>query len=222
MFQEEALIKKDSKYSLNPVWVEKFKANIEQLSEKVKSGIKDVRLEDIEENESVQLTYKGILDVGWFLVDKLMVAPNPRKKPGIALWRFCYSIVGLGEKHMAGLKKSFAKNNWYAFVEENNKVDHMFGETLLQYGLKEIKYGIKCATPLSDKMIIGDYIAEITYPSTFRKIWEIQNRLPRKLIEFNLGKHFLTMRELQPKIEVTITKNAELAEEYRKEYLPEK
>ena len=89
----------------------------------------------------------------------------------------------------------------------------------MTYGAKEIKYGTKCATALSDKMIIGDYIAEISYPSLFRKLWAIQNRLPVKIIEFNLAKHLLLMQEIQPDIEVIITKNSKLAEEYRKEYL---
>jgi len=218
MLDESILVKKEAKYTLNPKWVEEFKASVEQLDKKIKAGLKDINLEEMSEKEIIHATYKGILDVGWFLVDKLMVAPNPKKKTGIALWRFCYSLVGLEEKHLNGLRKAFAKNKWFVFVEENNKVDRMFGDTLLTYGAKGMKYGVKCATPLSDKMIIGDYVAEITYPSTFRKIWEIQNRLPRKLIEFNLGKHFLTMRELQPNIEVTIIKDAELAEEYRKEY----
>ena len=213
------LIKKDQKYSINPAWVEKFKMNAEQLAERVKSGVKEINFKEIMENESVQLSCNGILDAGWFLVDKIMTAPNPNKKPCLALWRFCYSLVGLEEKHLTGLKEDFKKNKWHAFIEENNKVDQMFGKTLLSYGLEEIKYGVKCATPLSDKMIIGDYIAEITYPSTFRKLWAIQNRLPKRIVDFNLGNHFINMRELQPKIEITITRNSQLAEEYRKEYL---
>ena len=219
MVEEGILKKNESIYSLNPSWVEGFKNNAEKLSQIVKTGAKEIRLEEMKDGETIHATYKGILDVGWFLVNKIMVAPNPEKKPGIALWRFCYSLVGLEAKHLDGLKKATKTNNWFAFVEENNKVDRMFGETLLSYGLKKIKYGVKCATPLSDKMIIGDYIAEITYPSTFRKIWAIQNRLPIKIIQFNLGKHLVTMRELQPKIDVIITKDKKLAEEYRKEYL---
>jgi hypothetical protein len=156
--------------------------------------------------------------VGWFLVNKIMVAPNPNKTPGIALWRFCYSIVGLEEKHLTGLKKACKQNNWYAFIEEDNKIDHMFGETLSSYGWKEIQYGIKCSTPLSDKMIIGDFIAEITYPSTFRKLWTLQNRLPKKILEFKIAKHLLLMREIQPTIDIILTKNFKLAEEYRCEY----
>jgi len=218
MLTENILIKEKNAYSINPIWVDDIKKNVERLSEKIKTETKEVNLKEIEENESIHLKFKGILEVGWFLVNKIMVAPNPNKKPCVALWRFCYSIVGLEAKHLAGLKKACAQNNWYAFVEEGNKVDKMFGETLLAYGMKEIKYNVKCATPLSDKMIIGDYIAEITYPSLFRKLWAIQNRLPQKIIEFNLAKHFLLMREIQPDIEVILTKNARLAEEYRKEY----
>jgi hypothetical protein len=219
MVAENILIKEKNVYQINPNWVEVIKQNVEQLSKKINSEKKEINLNVMEEGQSIHLNFKGILDVGWFLVNKLMVAPNPNKKTGVALWRFCYSVVGLEEKHLTGLKIACSKNKWIAFVEEDNKVDRMFGETLLSYGLKNVKFGVKGATPLSDKMIIGDFVAEIVYPSFFRKLWAIQNRLPQKIVEFNLAKHFLYMRELQPDIEVILTKNAKLAEEYRKEYL---
>jgi len=218
LIMEETLIKKDKKYLINPEWVENYRKNAEQLSKKISTETKEINLTEMNEGETIHLKCKGILEVGWLLVDKIMIAPNPERKPAIALWRFCYSVVGLEEKHLTGLKKACKQNNWHVFVEENNKVDQMFGETLLAYGMKSIKYGVKCATPLSDKMIIGDYVTELIYPSMFRKLWAIQNRLPKKILEFKLAKHLLLMREIQPDIEIIITKNAKLAEEYRKEY----
>ena len=95
----------------------------------------------------------------------------------------------------------------------------MFGETLKAYGAKETMFGIKCAPSLNDKVILGDYIAEITYPSTFRKLWAIQNRLPKKVVEFGLGKHMYLMREYKGNMSIIVTKNNQLAENYRKEYL---
>ncbi len=219
MLNETIIQKQKTQYKLNPVWVENYKKNAEQLSEKIKINSKEIKLEDLKEGETIQLTFKGILELGWFLVDKLMQAPNPKKKPCLALWRFCYSIVGLEEKHLNGLKSGFKKNNWHLLIEEKNKVDKMFGKTMLTYGAKEVKYGIKCATNLSDKIIIGNLIIEITYTSAFRKLWELQSRFPIKIVEFNLGKHIILMREFQPKIQLTITRNSDLAEEYRREYL---
>ena len=156
MLEESVLIKEKTTYSLNPEWVDNYKRNAEQLSEKIRSENKETNLKELEEGEIKHFHFKGILELGWFLVDKLMIAPNPQKNPAIALWRFCYSIVGLEEKHLTGLKKACKQNDWYIFVEEKNKVDKMFGDTLLAYGMNEVKYGINCATPLSDKMIIGD------------------------------------------------------------------
>jgi len=126
----------------------------------------------------------------------------------------------LDEKHLIGFKEACKMNKWHMMVEEENDADKMFGITLKEYGVKEIKYGIKgCSTKLSDKIILGDYIAEIIYPKTFRKLWETQNRLPKQLAKLNLGKHIQLMRIPQPKMTVILTKNKELAEEYRKEYL---
>ncbi len=218
MISEQILLKKESKYSLNSEWVENFRKNAEQLSEKIKNPVENFNIQDLNENESKHFSFKGIIDTGWFLIDKFMSAPNPDKKINLALWRFCYSIVGLETKHYIRLKEVLSNNDWIAIVEENSPVGQMFGETLNSYGLKRIKFGIKCATKLSDKMIAGNYIVEIIYPSTFRKIWEIQYKLPRKLAEFSLSKHLMQMREMQPQIEVIVTKNEKMANEYRKEY----
>ncbi len=219
MIGQGILAKKGANYSVNQEWVENFRKEAEHLAEKVKNKSTEFNLDDLADNESVHLSFKGIPEVGWFLVDKILNGPNPRKKYCLALWRFCYSIVGLESKHLTRLKDGFRKNRWIALVEQDGPVDRMFGKTLEGYGLNDIRFGKKCATKLSDKMIVGDYIAEIIYPSTFRKLWEIQNRLPKKIAEFNLSKHFLYMRELQPQIEVIITKNDKMAEEYRMEYM---
>lgn len=219
MLCDEVLEKSKNSYSISQKWVERNYQNAEQLSEVLKKKQPEVSLESLRENDSIKLSLKGIPEVGWFLVDKAMQVPNLKKKPSLALWRFCYSVVGLESKHLNRLKEAFKKSKWQITVEENNPVDHMFAETLKQYGAKHFKFGVNCATPLSDKMIMGDYITEITYPSWFRKLWTIQNRLPKKIIQFNLAKHFLLMREIQPTIHITVTKNSQLADEYRKEHL---
>ncbi|MDO8647842.1 MAG: hypothetical protein Q7R70_05530 [Candidatus Diapherotrites archaeon] len=219
MLTEGILEKKGKAYSIRVSWVESQQKNAEQLTKAVKQQTPEVNLESLKEGQSLTVNCKGIPETGWFLIDKILPAPNPEKKPGIALWRFCYSIVGLESKHLEGLKKAMKKNKWIVFIEEKNAVDKMFAETLKSYGFKEFHFGVKCATPLSDKMVLGDFISEITYPSWFRKVWAIQNRLPKKIIQFNLAKHFLLMREIQPNITITITKNKQQANEYRKEYL---
>jgi hypothetical protein len=219
MLSDGMLVKQNTKYTINPAWVNNFKKNVDNLAEKVKSEKPEINLKELSAGESIHLNFNGILDLGWFLIDKLMIAPNPQKKACLALWRFCYSIIGLEEKHLNGLKADCKKNKWYVFVEEKNRIDKLFGDTLLAYGMKEVHYGVKCSTPLSDKMIIGDYVAEIIYPSWFRKLWAIQNKLPKTILEFNLAKHILYMRDPQPSIEVILTNDAKLAEKYRDEYL---
>jgi len=215
---EDNILKKiDRKYTISEAWISHMENKTKNL--KTKLSEPKINLEEVKNKESVNLTFKGIPAVGWFLVDTFMKAPNPEKKHGLALWRFCYSLIGLEEKHYIGIKERFKENEWHAIVEENNSVDKMFGETLKEYGLKSIKFGVNCATPLSDKMILGDYICEIIYPANFRKLWAIQNRMPKKLIEFNIGKHLMNMRELQPEIQAIVTKNEKMAEEYREEYL---
>jgi len=219
MLSEGILEKNGKEYSIRQEWIEGLRKNAEQIADSFKKKQPELRLESLKEGQSVKLSFKGIPDIGWFLVSKAMQAPNPEKKTGLTLWKFCYSIVGLESKHVNALKEALRKNKWEFIIEEKNEVDKMFAETLKQYGAKNFRFGVKCATPLSDKLVLGDFIFEITYPSWFRKLWSLQNRLPKKIIQFNLAKHFLLMRELQPTIHLTATKDRQLAEEYRKEYL---
>ena len=218
MVVERILVKNNSFYQVNIDWADNFRKTAEQLAEKIKTKEPTMNLNDLKEGQSVHLSFKGILEVGWFLIGKFMRLPSNGKK-SLALWRFCYSIIGLENKHLSGLKEAFSMSEWVILVEENNGVDRMFGDTLKSYGVKNITYGVKCATLLSDRMVVGDYTAEIIYPSTFRKIWAIQNKLPKKLVEFNLAEHLMAMREFQPKIDVIVTKDNKLADEFRAEYL---
>ncbi|MFH1391948.1 MAG: hypothetical protein ABIH20_06565 [Candidatus Diapherotrites archaeon] len=219
MLEEDVLLKTNSSYSINPNWVEQFRKKADHFTEKFKKE-KEIDLENMKEGQSINLSFNGILDLGWFLIDKAMDTPNPENKSSLALWRLCYSVVGLEEKHLTGLKKVFKQNDWFIRVEENNEVDKLFGETLKSYGAKEIKFGITgCSTKLSDKIIVGDYITELIYDPTFRKLWSIQNKLPKKVVEFGLGKHLYLMREYKGKMDAIVTKNSSLADEYRKEYL---
>lgn len=219
MLSEGILEKEGREYRIRQAWVEGLKKNTEQISESFKKKQPELRLESLKEGQSVKLSFKGIPDIGWFLASKAMQAPNPEKKTGLALWKFCYSIVGLESRHLNALKEALRKNKWEFVIEEKNEVDKMFAETLKQYGAKNFRFGVKCATPLSDKIVLGNFIFEMTYPSWFRKLWSLQNRLPKKIIQFNLARHFLLMRELQPTIHLTATKDRQLAEEYREEYL---
>ena len=218
MMGEGVLLKTAAAYYLNPQWVENYKKQAEQLAERVKNKDLEFDISQMKEGESVHLSFDGIVPVGWFLINTIMNAPNPKHKPCLALWRFCYSVVGLPEKYITRLKDAGKMSAWHILIEEDSPVDRMFGETMLVYGVASVKYGVKCATSLSDKMISGDYVAEIIYPSHFRKLWWIQNHLPKKIVEFNIAKHIMLMREIAPKIEVILTFNSKLADEYRKEY----
>ena len=218
MVESKILVKNENFYNISSEWVEYLKKHVQDLESKLLSENNRINLEELNNGQSLHLSFNGILDVGWFLIDKLMNAPAKLGVPSLALWRFCYSIIGLDSKYLERLQEVANKTKWLILVEENNPVDWMFGDLLKSYSAFEIRYGIKCATKLSDKMICGDYVAEIIYPSYFRKIWEIQNKLPVKIVQFNLAKHLLLMRDFQPKIDVILTKNKELADEYRKEY----
>ncbi len=220
MTKEKVLLKNEAGYSISKEWIRTIQKNTSLMAERIEKEQKGTNLVEMKEGESKNFEFNGILELGWFLIDKLMKAPNPEKKPGLALWRFCYSLVGLEEKHLTGFKEVCEMNHWHMLVEEENDTDKMFGKTLKEYGVKEVRFGVKgCATKLSDKMILRDYITEISYPKTFRRLWEIQNRLPKQLAKFNLGKHIQLMRIPNYKMTAIVTRNKKLAEEYRKQYL---
>jgi hypothetical protein len=218
LVEEKTLSKNGKEYLLSRDYFKRIQENADKIAEKFKGKELGAQLGLMKEGETQSFSLDGILETGWFLIDKIFDLPNPANKPCLALWRFCYSIVGLEKKHLEGLEKAFEKNKWVLIVEEKNEMDKMFGETLKQYGAKKIVYGVNCTTPLSDKVIIGDHVCEIVYPAWFRKLWSIQNKLPKKVMDFDLARHIGIMRSPKPKIKAIVTKNREMAEEYREEY----
>lgn len=217
MEKEKILLKKESKYSLNAKWLND---RVHELSN-ILTSLEQERLspECIEEQQSVTNSFETIEEVGNFLIDKIMQLPNPEKKPSLALWRLCYSSIGIDTSHINTLKKILTTGNWRVFIQEDSKVNRMFGGMLKSYGLKHIKYGIKnCATELSDKFVVGDFVTEVIYSKSIRKLWSLNYKLPKQIAQLQLEKILEGSTTLKTKIQVITTKNKELAEEYRKQY----
>ena len=110
MTTDRILEKKKEGYSLKEEWIEEVQKNTEQLVQKIRK--KEPKIDDMKEGESRNFTFDGILDLGWFLIDKVGKAPNPEKTLLLCLWRFCYSVVGLGEQHITSLKESMKNTQW--------------------------------------------------------------------------------------------------------------
>jgi hypothetical protein len=216
MVNEEVLSKSGGKYFVNGEWVKTLKTNVEGLSLRFMDNEKEKKIDSLNENESVSYSFNGLVDAGWFLIDKVMNAPN-EKKMSLALWRFSYSIMGLEQKHIARIKEALAKSNWSIVVEGENELDKMFGKIFESYGAK-VFYGVKCASMLSDKFIVGDYVSEVTYPSKLRNAWANWFKSSKKVTELAIETHIAAMHDPNQKITVQVTKNTLLAEEYRKEY----
>ena len=217
MVKEKILLKKENKYSINAKWLNE---RIHELSN-ILTSLEHEKLspECIEEQHSVTNSFQTIGEVGSFLIDKIMQLPNSEKKPSLALWRLCYSPIGVDTQHINTLKKIWASGDWRVFIQEDSKVNRMFGDILKSQGLKHIKYGVKnCATELSDKFVVGDFVTEVIYSKSVRKPWSIYYMLPKQIAQLPLEKILEGSTTLKTKIQTITTKNKELADEYRKQY----
>lgn len=219
MVEEKILLRNENNYFLNAEWL---KGQLDSLSSLVLlSGQgKEAALERIGEKDSATNSFETVSEAGGFLIDRVMGLPNPERKPCLCLWRFCYSVLAMDQKHLEALKQVLNAGDWRIMVQESSKVDRMFGEILESYGARRINYGVKnCATELSDKFVVGDFVTEIIYPKAVRKSWELYYKLPRQVAQLRLGKILEGTRFFKAKIHVITTKNRELANEYRKQYL---
>jgi len=88
MLDEKMLSKNNTDYSINQEWIEKIQKNTELMAQRIKSNQKTVNLAEMNEGESANLSFNGILDLGWFLIDKIMKAPNPEKRSGLSFGGF--------------------------------------------------------------------------------------------------------------------------------------
>ncbi|MEK6942267.1 MAG: hypothetical protein AABW85_05410 [archaeon] len=216
---EKVLLREEKKYSLNKQWIKQVKTFGSNLENSYLKKAGNNYLLDLEKHGTANVSLTGIRETARFLIDGFFLLPNSQKKPNIALWRNVYSIIGLTDEDYEGLKQTLPK--WHVFASEKNFLDKMFADTLSKYGAK-VKLGVKdVATTLCDTMVCGDYVGTIWYPPKFRKLWLHQNRQPKKLTEFDLHSHFKLMIDEKAKINIIITKNEELADQIREEYLKE-
>ena len=218
MVDEKILLKNRNSYSLNANWL---KGKLHKLLFLINSlEHRKVSPENIGEHGSVTNSFQTVGEVGNFLIDKIMQLPNPKGTPSLALWRLCYSTLGLDSQHLNTLKHIWQSGNWRVFIQEDSEVNKMFGEILKSHGLKHIMYGVKnCATELSDKFIVGDFVTEVIYSKSLRKPWGMYYKLPKQVAQLRLEKILEGSTIFKTKIQVITTKNKELADEYRKQYL---
>ncbi|MBI2530142.1 MAG: hypothetical protein HYW05_03285 [Candidatus Diapherotrites archaeon] len=219
LLDDKVLEKQENEYSLNKDWIKRVKHSAATLDLHYSGKIGINELKDLHKKDVANLTFIGILELARFLIGIYMQYPNPKNKPNICLWRNIYSIVGLKDEDYAELKEVFAKTPYYIFSQEDNLLDRMFADGLKGFGAKHIMFGVECATPLCDTIVIGDYVGQIWYSPDFRHAWYLQNKSPKTITEFNLASHLDRMRDAKPIINMVITRNQVLADQIREEYL---
>ena len=219
LLDDKVLEKQGKEYSLSKDWIKTVKHSAATLDLHYSSKIGVNELKDLHKKDVANLTFIGILELARFLIGVYMQYPTPKNKPNICLWRNIYSIVGLKDEDYEELKSVFAKTPYYIISQEDNLVDRMFADGLKGFGAKYIKFGVECATPLCDTMVIGDYVGQIWYSPEFRHLWHLQNKQPKAINEFDMAHHLTLMRDANPIINMVITRNRFLAEQIREEYL---
>ena len=218
--EEKVVVKEGKNYGLDKGWIKNLKNLGSDLEEKYLRNVGTNALKKLEEQGAANVTVNGILETSKFILEGLAYLPNPEKKPNFFLWRNVYSIIGLGDSDYAAIAKHFGSEEWYAVASEDNLMDRMFADTLSKYGVKNILDVKDCATTLNDTIVVGDYVATLWYPPEFRGPWYLQNKEPKNLTDFDLREHLNKMRNVKAEINFVVVKNAGLAEQIRRQYLP--
>ncbi len=220
LLEEKVLVKEGKNYFLSKQWIssiKKFGLNLDsQYSENKRWEILGEKLET---QKTIVIPLTGIQQTARFLFGHFFRLENPERKPNIALWRNCYSILGLSEDDYLDLDAGIMKN-FYAISSEDNPADRMFAETLSKLGI-HILLGIKeVATTLSDTFVVGDFVGTVWYSSKFRNAWYLQNKLPKKIDDFDMAQHLKLMRNEKTQIIFIGAKEPLLADMIREQYLP--
>src|SRR3989338_7717216 len=88
LLEEQVITKNAEGYSISHSWLENQQKYLKELAKKNQENRAEKSLATLKEGESLNLTFRGIPDLGWLLIDKVMKASNPEKKHGLALWKF--------------------------------------------------------------------------------------------------------------------------------------
>lgn len=213
---ERMVEKKGKGYLLSEVWIDQMENFSKQLKKAYKLGKKGIS-KNFYEKDQFNLSFDNCVEFGEFIIYDFFRFPNPKKKPMAAQLCHVYSSIGLTREMIYKVYKELKAKGMYVICNEDTFFNRLFRMAYSAAGVK-FKLGVKCAFSC-DIWVHGDHIMHIywspNHKKLIKKIWG-----SNKLTLFNLNDIYQFMHSKKlGKINITVIKNPEVAEQIRQETL---
>jgi hypothetical protein len=204
MVKEETLEKSDEGYKINKEWID----NLKNFSNSF-----DYNRVDLENLNSLMITFSNFIDFGKFLVNEFFNFPNEKNKDSTCVWKHHYPMIGASNTEHINMKKTMERTTHYGICQNNTFLDKYFGRYTSKLGKKNV-YNTKVLIR-DDVFVTGDFILQAMFdPEYYQKLQKMY-KITKSEKDIDLPKIFEIM-STKTEIIIFINKNPELAEVLRR------
>lgn len=209
LLTEEAVIKKDRNYSINPEWVEKLRTYVGGLSgEETHEPLEA----ELEQKKVVFRNYDKPMGVGRFCVNEFLQLPSKGLET-ICFWYHMWPFIAFSDEEVEVMKEIFSRNQYVLLSEFDTPMD-IFAKNFFEGIDGRVVLGI----PLSfefDVVVHGDYVGYFHFDLGMKRNWDRMCRLNKKFEKINLVNFLKPISMMKFPVDVVVVKHASLAAKLR-------
>ena len=209
--------KADNKYCLNQDWISNSKSFYSKL-ESAYSGRKKPSTEEIARSCPTTVKFDTFIELGRFAMNAFYNLYLEFKKPSLLLYYNMWPPLTLKKEDFARFEHVIKKAKLHVFCKNSFPLDRISGNVFEAFGAK-VTYGANVLFN-PDMIIHGDYIGYFYFDPKIKKEWETTIAQCKKIEEFDITSYYSTFFYKKGNSFATIHKNAELADQFRRQYLP--
>jgi len=219
--QNEGVVEKTGReYFLSSGWLN----SLEQFVKSCKQSNGSVLLENTSWPQNLQ--FSTLMELSQFLLESLLELTRRFPEPvGVGHWRRAWPGIIFTKEDYLKLNE-IMKRKRYLLINGNSFADKFFASYYEKMENKNVPnaedrtlYGIQCATEC-DLVVEADYIFYIYFNTELKKkIDEIYNKIDEQKQDAGMLEIYSLVHDYKTSINVVVNKNAEIAEQLRKETL---
>lgn len=208
---EGVLRKQKNNYQLSEAWIQKKKSEIGSIEAKYFQKAPDFGLP--QEN----LVFNSMFEVDKFLIGSFVsIASNVRGELLLCLvWNHFWIPLFLSKKEYSQLADFAHKVKTFDISRGNTPIDKWCAKFWKKQGW-ETKCGLNVLTT-ADLAIFGDYTIQVFYPPEIARLVDKAYNETKNVSDLDVDYLFKQVFEKKARIPVIILKNADLAEQLRKQ-----
>jgi hypothetical protein len=213
LLDKKILEKDTNKYKLSIDWIAKEKDFFEYLENNYLNKIDFIS--EVKRKGFVSHSFNFSVELGTILLDFLTKIPASENQPIIFRQTWLYPPFSLSKKDYERMNQTISAKKVFLTSENKTLMDKSFKAEYESLGAK-VLMNIKNSNAY-DTIVHGDYILFVYFPEGFLKRWEKACKDSKGSQTILFAKMLPLLYKYRKKFNFTIIKNAENAEQIRKE-----